>query len=121
MTGCVSNFGNHHGIGLRYESHASLAQTIIKGETTAAELTKRYGRFTSVSNPPNDTQNWRCVIYREVKMPFYNFLPTNCLYMSTAGLQYRLCLVSDQNGVVQDYAFDKNSDKHKTVLSGFIE
>ena len=54
-------------------------------------------------------------------MPFYNFLPTNFLYMSTTRLQYRLCVVSDQNGVVQDYAFDKHSEKHKTVLSGFID
>lgn len=121
MTGCVSNFGNHKGIGLRYENQATIEQKIIKGKTTTKEVFKMYDGFVFVENNQDDKQGAYCTSYHETKMPFYNFLPTNFLYMSSTRSHWKLCFTPDKNGIVQDYTFWSEVKKDRTVLSGFIE
>lgn len=121
MTGCVSNFGNHKGIGLRYENQASIEQKIIKGKTTTEEMFKLYDGFVFVQDNQNEGQSQYCTSYHETKLPFYNFLPTNFLYMSSTRSHWKLCFTPDKNGVVQDYTFESEAKKDRTILSGFIE
>lgn len=119
VSACVSNFGEHSGMALR-QGEEAVARNIVKGKTTVRELSERYGRFFAVPGSEPGRREW-CTYHHETELPFYNFLPTNFLYMSATRTAWTLCLTADSDDVVRDYRFEKTVKRDKTVLSGFIE
>ncbi|WP_115308781.1 glucosamine-fructose-6-phosphate aminotransferase [Kingella potus] len=97
LAACVSDFRQRENAFLRRESETSLAQKIVKGQTTRAEIEAMFGR-------PSRGYNG-CYGYYTVSLPFYNFLPTNFFYMKSRDDTWKLCIDYAEDNTVADYRF----------------
>ncbi|WP_438803932.1 glucosamine-fructose-6-phosphate aminotransferase [Neisseria meningitidis] len=84
-----------------YQTEEGIAQTVVKGKTTRAEVEARFGK----RNP------FGCYAYHEVSLPIYNFLPTNFIYMKSERRHWEWCVDYDWEGVVRDYRFTHKVEK----------
>ncbi|QEY24179.1 glucosamine-fructose-6-phosphate aminotransferase [Neisseria animalis] len=101
LAACVSDFGQREHAFLRHETETTLTQKIIKGQTTRSEIETLFGKPAPYEEG--------CYSYHVSSMPFYNFLPTNFLYMKSRSEHWRLCI--DYNGdTVRDYRFSHTAD-----------
>ncbi|ENV2077262.1 glucosamine-fructose-6-phosphate aminotransferase [Neisseria gonorrhoeae] len=84
-----------------YQTEEGIAQTVVKGKTTRAEVEARFGK----RNP------FGCYAYHEVSLPIYNFLPTNFIYMKSERRHWEWRADYDGEGVVRDYRFTHKEEK----------
>ncbi|CKK41586.1 putative secreted protein [Neisseria meningitidis] len=84
-----------------------IAQTVVKGKTTRAEVEARFGK----RNP------FGCYAYHEVSLPIYNFLPTNFIYMKSERRHWEWCVDYDGEGVVRDYRFTHKVEKDERSVN----
>ncbi|HFC8249174.1 TPA: glucosamine-fructose-6-phosphate aminotransferase, partial [Neisseria meningitidis] len=89
-----------------------IAQTVVKGKTTRAEVEARFGK----RNP------FGCYAYHEVSLPIYNFLPTNFIYMKSERRHWEWCVDYDGEGVVRDYRFTHKVEKdERSVIRDTVD
>ena len=96
LAACASDFHQRENAFLRRENEESLAQKIVRGQTTRADIEAMFGR------PSRD--NGGCYGYRTSSLPLYNFLPTNFFYMKSRSDTWKLC-IDYEGDTVADYRF----------------
>jgi len=95
-----------------YQTEEGIAQTVVKGKTTRAEVEARFGR----QNP------FGCYAYHEVSLPIYNFLPTNFIYIKSERRHWEWCVDYDEEGVVRDYRFTHKVGKdERSVIRDTVD
>ena len=113
LTACAST-GNS---ALKMESASTLADKIVKGQTTQTQVREMLGSPTSTDFTDSGNQIWR-YSYAEAQAMGRNFIPFVSMFSSGANVQSKqLVLFFDQGGVVQNYSMEesKSATKHGII------
>jgi outer membrane protein assembly factor BamE (lipoprotein component of BamABCDE complex) len=112
FSGCMSS-GNES---LRKESEQSVAQKIVEGKTTKAEIKKMFG---SPSKTTFTDGGLETVTYELAKMKAdgVNYIPlVGLLGTSASGTKKELVILFDNDGVVKKYSMSESPVQVKTGI-----
>lgn len=111
-TGCAS-VGNES---LRKESEGTVAQKIVEGKTTKAEIRTMFGSPTKTSFTDGGLEIWN-YDFSNVSADAISYVPiVNLFGASASGKKKELVVMYDQTNIVKRYSMSESDVTHKTGL-----
>lgn len=112
LAACAS-YGN---VALKQETSATIAQKIVKGQTTQAQVREMFGSPSSADFTDSGNQIWRYSFAQSTAMG-RNFIPYANMFSSGANIESKeLVVFFDKNGVVQNYSMEASKSQSKQGL-----
>lgn len=112
MTGCASTGSES----LRKESETSVAQKIVEGKTTKAEIRTMFGSPTKTSFTDGGLEIWN-YDFSNVSADAISYVPiVNLFGGSASGKKKELVVMYDQTNVVKRFSMSESDVTHKTGL-----
>lgn len=112
VTGCASTGSES----LRKESETSVAQKIVEGKTTKAEIRNMFGSPTKTSFTDGGLEIWN-YDFSNVSADAISYVPiVNLFGGSASGKKKELVVMYDQTNVVKRFSMSESDVTHKTGL-----
>ena len=112
LSGCAS-VGNEK---LRTESESTVAQKIVEGKTTKAEIRTMFGSPLKTSFTDGGLEIWNFE-FTKVSADAVSYIPLVGLFGGSAsGKKKELVLMFDQNSIVKRFSMSESDVTHKTGI-----
>ena len=112
LSGCAS-VGNEK---LRAESESTVAQKIVEGKTTKAEIRTMFGSPLKTSFTDGGLEIWNFE-FTKVSADAVSYIPLVGLFGGSAsGKKKELVLMFDQNSIVKRFSMSESDVTHKTGI-----